>query len=213
MNGRAAAEKALEDEGQTKLHHIKVGFALGSIFSIPAMMAFSFIAKITIRQPNYWLVLAFAIIAACLSCIAYAFSVRERVIRDFVREWDAEMERRRMQAENDRAEAERRAARAAEQAERDRIAEAERARHRREWEREQAARQSAEELAALERKVQVLWADFQAVHNFTGEIPAEAMRERFAAELRRHFSTTDFARLAKTQNRDVYGLIGGRGQA
>lgn len=208
MSGRAEVEKALEEEGKNKLFYVKVGLALGFAFSAPAMIFFGFMAKLTIREPNYWLVMLFAIMAAFLSCLVYAFRKREETIRDCVRMWNTEMERRRVQAEQDRIEASRRAALAARQAEQERHAAAERTRKRREWEREEAARKAAEELAATENKVRVLWADFQATHNFTGEIPAEVMRQRFHAEIRKRLTAHELTRLNSSQNGDVARLIG-----
>lgn len=213
MSGRAAIEKTLEDDGQTKLHYLKVALAVGSIISIPTMIAFSFIATVTIKIPNYWAVNVLACLSACLASIGWAFRKRELLIREAVGFWNVEMERRRVQADKDRADATQRAALAARQAEQERIADAERARLRRAWEREEAVRKAAEELAGLENTVRVLWADFQATHNFTGETPADQMRERFGAELRKRLSKADLDRLNGTKSSDVSRLVAGRGQA
>lgn len=213
MSERAAIEETLAAEGQTKLHYMKVGLAIGSIISIPTMIAFTFIAIVTKRDPNYWVVNISACIAACLACVGWAFIKRELLIREAVQHLGVEMERRRVRAERDRQEREQAAARAKRDAEEERLSRIRSAQFEQERQRQQAIETAAAELATLENKVQVLWADFQAVANFTGEIPADKMRERFTAELRKHFSTTDVTRLANTKNRDVAKLIASRGQA
>lgn len=185
-----------------------LGCAIAFIPSLP--VAFVVLLMVRIggnRQPPEIKIWAITFAVMAVAAAIYMLNKRDDEIRAFAAAWDEEKARQAAAAEQHRLDEIRRAKLAAEEAERNRLAAIEHARWMREFERKQAAEKAAEEMAALENKVRVLWADFQAIHNFTGEIPAEVMRQRFNAEIRRRLSKAEIDRLTGTQNREVGRLL------
>lgn len=128
---------------------------------------------------------------------------REREIEKLALEIEekAEAERQRVRAELEEFRAQQEARTEAWRAK------AEHERRMREWEQREAVENAAAELAALENKVRVLWADFQATYNFTGEIPENDVRQQFAARHRRQFTGAEQALLARSKSELVKRLL------
>lgn len=210
MNGRQAGENYVNGKGDTVLSLSLLGCALAFVPSLP--VAFVVLLMVRIggnRQPPEIKIWAITFVVMSIGFAIWMLNKRDEEIRQVAEAWDQEQAMLAAAAERRRLEEIQRKEFAAHQAERERNAKAEYARQQREWEREEAARKAAEELAALENKVRVLWADFQATHNFTGEIPAEVMQQRFNAEIRKRLTKAEVDRLSNTQKRDVGRLMWG----